>query len=74
MPSIIRNKKENKDNKDKEKGEEEDKNGEEKEEGGEQEREDLLELQSICISISVLPLLRYCSVIALLVRRNPSCN
>ena len=74
IPPIIRDKEEDKGKEDKEEGEEEDKEGEEEEEEGEEEREDLVELQSIYISISVLPLLYYRSTIVPLVGRNPYYN
>ena len=68
MPPIIRDEEEDKGKEDKEEGKEEDKKEEEEEE------EKLIELQSICISINVLPSLRYRSIVALLVGRNPSYN
>ena len=73
MPPIVRDKEEDKGKEDKEEGEKEDKEGEEEEEG-EEEREDLLELQSLYISISVLPLLCRRSAVVLLVGRSPYYN
>ena len=77
IPPIIRDKEEDKGKEDKEEGKEEDKEGkegeEEDKEGGE-EREDLIELQSNYISISVLPSLYYCSTIIPLVGRSPYYN